>query len=131
MTQIVEIRADYLQELREDRDAVLEQAAQAVEQLDREGRDWVPDSLWANILRDAAARVRALIEARPRWRHRKRGTTYTQIGIARLQVSGSVLPAEGDLLVIYRADHDGTLWARDSREFSDGRFEAISDETRA
>lgn len=41
-------------------DAVIEQCAVAAEQQDRAGREWVPDSLWANILRRAALNVRAL-----------------------------------------------------------------------
>jgi len=42
------------------RNAVLEEAAAAVEQHDRTGRSWVPDSLWGNITREAAGRIRAL-----------------------------------------------------------------------
>ncbi|RZS80614.1 hypothetical protein [Pigmentiphaga kullae] len=42
------------------RDAALEEAAAAVEQHDRTGRSWVPDSLWGNITREAAGRIRAL-----------------------------------------------------------------------
>ncbi|MEK7945762.1 hypothetical protein WKR98_13480 [Pigmentiphaga sp. YJ18] len=42
------------------RKAVLEEAAAAVEQHDRTGRSWVPDSLWGNITREAAGRIRAL-----------------------------------------------------------------------
>ena len=42
------------------RDAALEEAAAAVEQHDRTGRFWVPDSLWGNITREATGRIRAL-----------------------------------------------------------------------
>ncbi len=59
-----------------------------------------------------------------RWRHLKRGTTYEEIGRARLQASYP--PNEGDVLVIYRGD-DGKLWAREENEFLDGRFERQTD----
>ena len=58
-----------------------------------------------------------------RWRHLKRGTTYEEIGRARLQAS-TCLPDEGDVLIIYRGD-DGKLWAREENEFLDGRFERV------
>ncbi len=58
-----------------------------------------------------------------RWRHLKRGTEYTEIGRAQLQVASSD-PVEGSELVIYRGD-DGKLWARETGEFEDGRFEPL------
>ncbi|MFN3944598.1 MAG: hypothetical protein ACK4K7_06700 [Allosphingosinicella sp.] len=39
---------------------VLEEAAVAAEALDRSGREWVPDSLWANMKADTARAIRAL-----------------------------------------------------------------------
>jgi hypothetical protein len=60
-----------------------------------------------------------------RYRHVKRGSTYTKIGVAELQNSTGIECLEGAQLVIYRADNDGQLWARPEREFDDGRFEAI------
>lgn len=45
-----------------------------------------------------------------RWRHKARGSEYTEIGRANLQAS-TRRPAEGETLVIYRSA-DGTLWAR-------------------
>ncbi|HEX9955507.1 MAG TPA: hypothetical protein VGB48_09890 [Allosphingosinicella sp.] len=42
------------------RDAALEEAATAAEALDRSGREWVRDSLWANIKSDTARAIRAL-----------------------------------------------------------------------
>ena len=53
------------------------------------------------------------------WQHVKRGTTYEVIGIAELQAGQ--LQAEHAELVIYRGE-DGKLWARNSGEFTDGRF---------
>ncbi len=58
------------------------------------------------------------------WRHVKRGTTYVEIGRAKLQAATG--PAgEGDTLVIYRGS-DGNLWAREAHEFEDGRFEPVA-----
>ena len=78
-----------------------------------------------------------------RVRHKKRGTTYTVVGHAGLQISiadGNTVSSdriglepinfkrfhEGDRLVVYRGD-DGRLWARDPDEFNDGRFEPAED----
>lgn len=42
------------------RAAALNEAAAAVEQHDKTGREWVPGSLWDTISREGAARIRAL-----------------------------------------------------------------------
>jgi hypothetical protein len=56
-----------------------------------------------------------------RWRHKKRGTTYTEVCRAQLQ---AMEPApEGHVLIVYRSDDDGRYWARPAGEFLDGRFE--------
>ena len=57
-----------------------------------------------------------------RWRHRKRGTYYQEIGRAELQAEGPI--REGAMLVIYRGD-DAKLWAREASEFEDGRFDPV------
>ncbi|MBX5253339.1 hypothetical protein HJC03_23505 [Rhizobium sp. NLR4b] len=44
----------------EERDAVIEECARKAEALDRTGREWVKDSLWANIKRETAASIRRL-----------------------------------------------------------------------
>jgi hypothetical protein len=44
------------------RAAALEDAAKAVAQHNRAGREWVADSLWGNLTRESAARIRALKE---------------------------------------------------------------------
>ncbi len=59
------------------------------------------------------------------WRHKKRGTAYTEVGTGSLQASDGVI-GDGEFLVIYRSDTDGSLWARPFNEFHDGRFEALS-----
>lgn len=60
-----------------------------------------------------------------RWRHKKRGTVYEEIGRAELQTSEDYV-VEGDTVVVYRGE-DGKLWAREALEFEDGRFEEIND----
>lgn len=59
----------------------------------------------------------------PRWRHKARGTHYTELGIAKLQTFAVI--DEGVQLVVYR-DDDGQLWARPEAEFRDGRFEQVT-----
>lgn len=44
---------------REAREGALEEAAAIAENFTREGRDWVPDSLWDNITQGIAAAIRA------------------------------------------------------------------------
>lgn len=84
---------------------------------------------------EAAAQVRATllsdhpapepgVEAK-RWQHVKRETTYVEIGRAQLQCSPENILQEGDMVVVYRAEHDSRLWAREQDEFEDGRFRAL------
>jgi len=56
-----------------------------------------------------------------RYRHKKRGTEYTLIGVGRAQ--GEL--QDDDPVVLYRGD-DGGLWVRHQVEFCDGRFEQVS-----
>ena len=58
-----------------------------------------------------------------RWRHKKRGTVYTEIGTAELQMATDLV--DGSFLTIYQGD-DGKLWARQEDEFHDGRFETVT-----
>ena len=62
--------------------------------------------------------------APPRWRHKKRQTTYTEVGRGKLQVMTDAMDMEP--LVIYRCEEDGSLWARPVSEFEDGRFERLA-----
>lgn len=52
----------------------------------------------------------------PGLRHR-----HTPSAEVRWQVAGNQ-PEDGDTVVIYRAEADGTFWARSEPEFTDGRF---------
>lgn len=55
------------------------------------------------------------------FRHKKRGTIYTLIGVGHTQ--GDL--KDGDPVVLYRGE-DGGLWARHQVEFCDGRFEEVA-----
>jgi hypothetical protein len=81
--------------------------------------------------RDACAALSAVADALrpmlgtggPRWRHKTRGTTYVEIGRATVQASTGTID-EDNIVVVYRSE-DGRLWARERREFEDGRFEPV------
>ncbi len=74
---------------------------------------------------DAIVSLKPEPDDRPRWRHVKRGTTYTEIGRAELQAATNV--PEGALLVNCQGD-DGKWWGREVDEFLDGRFAALKPE---
>lgn len=58
-------------------------------------------------------------EALPRYRHKKRGTTYEVLSIAEDE------NRRGTNVVIYRGEDDGKIWTRPSEQFFDGRFEEL------
>lgn len=62
-----------------------------------------------------------------RWRHKKRGSTYTEIGRATLQTANVMRLGDMLEMTVYRSEDDGSLWVRSAREFEDGRFERLSD----
>jgi len=70
-----------------------------------------------------------------RVRHKKRGSLYSVLGTAEMQVSTGAWDQsgrgppwrdtkDGDKVVVYRGD-DGRLWVRFPDEFEDGRFEEV------
>lgn len=67
-----------------------------------------------------------VIDRQRRWLHKKRGTTYTEIGRGKMQ--SEMRPLDMEPVVIYRADADGSLWVRLAEEFEDGRFEPVPPE---
>lgn len=58
------------------------------------------------------------------FKHKKRGTLYTVVGLAELQMSADDL-IDGSEVVVYHGE-DGKLWVRGREEFLDGRFEEIT-----
>lgn len=58
-----------------------------------------------------------------RWRHRARGTTYREVGLGTLKTNGPL--ADGDTVMVYRAETDGAIGVRAVSEFLDGRFEPL------
>lgn len=79
----------------------------------------------AEFIADGLARCGfALQLATERWRHKVRGSSYAEIGRAHAQ---SAIPIrEGDTVVVYVADADGSMHVRKDAEFDDGRFERIA-----
>lgn len=59
-----------------------------------------------------------------RWRHKKRGTSYAEVGRGSLQASDLSLLRDGAVMVVYR-DEAGELHCRVESEFEDGRFELL------
>lgn len=67
------------------------------------------------------------LEESARWRHKKRGTSYVEVGRGGLQTSDPGGLQDDDVMVIYRGD-DGQFHVRAQHEFMDGRFELITEE---
>lgn len=78
-----------------------------------------------HAVRILANALAALDAAEPDgWRHKKRGTTYRIVGESSVQADEPI--REGDAVIVYRADSDGSLWVRRKDKFFDGRFERVT-----
>jgi len=73
------------------------------------------------VWRDLLAAAPKAPAAGKKWRHKKRGTTYTEIGRGKLQSTGHMDMRD---CVIYQGE-DGAFWIRPTDEFEDGRFEPL------
>jgi hypothetical protein len=71
-----------------------------------------------------ALRLSPAIGGARRWKHKKRGTSYTEIARGSLQSNDPGGLSANEPMVVYRGD-DGKVWIRDATEFEDGRFEAL------
>lgn len=64
------------------------------------------------------------VKDEPVYKHKKRGTSYTIVGDARVQCE---TPLQDDETVyVYRDVKDGTMSVRRPSEFHDGRFEELT-----
>lgn len=72
---------------------------------------------------DAPGDLTCLGEPAAIWRHRKRGTSYRELGRGKLQAATGPI-GEGADIVAYQGD-DGTWHFRERGEFEDGRFERL------
>jgi hypothetical protein len=81
---------------------------------------------YADLMQQAADRLEAAGQeaSSRRWRHKKRGSTYAEIGEGRIQTSEPL--TDHAEVVIYRSEDDGELWVRTKSEFHDGRFEPVA-----
>lgn len=56
------------------------------------------------------------------WRHKKRGTAYTEVRRCQIQIATTL--KDNDYVVIYEGE-DGEWHVRGVAEFEDGRFEEV------
>lgn len=93
--------------------------------------NYVPEAAKAQAEIDAAQHraylktlyaVAAELNARPVWRHRKRGSIYSKVGSAIVQAETPL--QDGDITTLYQGV-DGKWFVRPPTEFEDGRFEPL------
>ncbi|QPC91475.1 hypothetical protein [Mesorhizobium sp. INR15] len=75
----------------------------------------------------AEATVSELLAWKPTHRHVKRGSEYAIVGQAQVQCEDGLTDYE--IATVYRGK-DGELWVRRKSEFEDGRFEALTQESK-
>jgi hypothetical protein len=83
-----------------------------------------PNNVLGTQMCNIATKAMEVIGEARRWRHKKRGGSYVEVLRARLQAAQEL--REGDTIVVYIADVDGTCWGRKDTEFEDGPFEEIT-----
>jgi len=70
----------------------------------------------------------ALRRGKRHMKHKKRQTTYLELGELEFQTAkGGVVIEEGDKITVYQADDGGKLYGRLPEEFNDGRFENLGE----
>lgn len=74
------------------------------------------------FLETLRAAQRDLVDAHPQWRHLKRGSIYSEVGVVTIQAEQPVV--DDTVLVLYRGV-DGAWFARPPAEFRDGRFAPV------
>lgn len=88
--------------------------------LDVEVVDWLrthaDGASMSRLINDTLKAYAAL----PHYRHVKRGSVYSVFG--RFEVQATTAVIEGDIMIAYRNDVNGTKWVRPETEFNDGRF---------
>lgn len=75
----------------------------------------------ARLRAEAATSVQ--VAAVDRVRHLKRGSTYG-VAFRQVEIQTGRPIIEGNIITVYVAEADGTVWGRPVEEFTDGRFEA-------
>lgn len=72
--------------------------------------------------------LRAASRKGDRYRHKIRGTTYRVLFEA-AKAQSSIVVLEDMTMVVYQGEADGLVWVRPAREFFDGRFERLSEDS--
>lgn len=61
-----------------------------------------------------------------RYLHKKSGHIVRVLGLGKLQTAKPCIGGLKDMEVMVAYEHEGNLWIRSLAEFSDGRFEEVS-----
>jgi hypothetical protein len=62
-----------------------------------------------------------------RYRHKKRGSIYRVLAEKAEAQCATADIEEAEVVVVYQAERDGSVWVRRRAEFFDGRFELVED----
>jgi len=109
-----------------DAQTMLDELQLLINEYDPANSDW---AFRKGVISELVARTRAAasahVQGERRWRHKKRGTTYIEVGRGKLQSFDPGGLSDLDPMVIYRSEVDGSMWVRPADEFEDGRFEEL------